>query len=159
MTAVFVDTNVLVYGEDGADPAKQARANQWLGVLWHRRLGRVSTQVLNEFYVNVTRKAKPPMPAGDARAQVRQYQHWLPWAIDHATVELAWSVESRFGLNYWDATIVAAAQALGCRYVLSEDMQHGQQIDSLQILNPFQVGPDILDAEPPAQTTPPGAKR
>jgi predicted nucleic acid-binding protein len=148
MTAVFVDTNVLIHSEDGADALKQARAIDWLRILWDRRLGRVSTQVLSEFYVNVTRKAEPPMASGDARAEVRRYQRWQPWAVDHATVESAWSVESRFGFSYWDSLIVAAAQAQRCRYLLTEDMQHGQQVDSVQILNPFLVGPEILDNDP-----------
>ena len=155
MTAVFVDTDVLIYSEDGANAHKQAQAIEWLRVLWDRRLGRVSTQVLSEFYVNVTRKAKPPMPSGDARAEVRRYQRWQPWAVDHATVESAWSVESRFGFSYWDSLIIAAAQAQGCRYLLTEDMQHGQQVDSVQILNPFLVGPEILDNDssvPPVLT-------
>jgi len=148
MTAVFVDTNVLIYSEDGRVPEKQAQALAWLRVLWQRRLGRLSTQVLNEFYTNVTRKIKPPMQPGDARAEVRRYQRWQPWAIDHPTVETAWSVESRFGFSYWDALIVASAQTLGCRYLLSEDLQHGQVVDSVQILNPFLVGPEILDGDP-----------
>lgn len=149
MSAVFVDTHVLLYSEDGADSAKQTQAIAWLQRLWQRRLGRLSTQVLNEFYVNATRKIKPAMPAGDARAEVRRYQRWEPWAIDHATVESAWSVESRYGLKYCDALIVAAAQAQGCRYLLSEDLQHQQQFDSVQVLNPFLVGPEVLDAPPP----------
>lgn len=146
MTAVFVDTNVLLYGEDGADPVKQARALDWLRALWLRRLGHLSTQVLNEFYNNATRKLKPPMPQGEARAEVRRYQRWQPWLLDHATVETAWAVQSRFGIGYWDALIVAAAQAQGCRYLLTEDMQHLQVMDRVQILNPFLVGPDVLDA-------------
>ena len=146
MTAVFVDTNVLLYSEDGAHRAKQARAVEWLHALWLRRLGRLSTQVLNEFYANATHKIKPPMPQGDARAEVRRYQRWQPWLLDHATVETAWSVQSRFGLSYWDALIVAAALAQGCRYLLSEDMQHLQVMDQMQIINPFLVGPELLDA-------------
>ena len=148
MNAVFVDTNVLLYSEDSADPAKQARAIDWLQALWRRRCGRLSTQVLNEFYVNATKKIRPPMPAGDARTEVRRYQGWQPWQIDQATVESAWGIESRFGLSYWDALIVASAQQLGCTYLLSEDMQHEQRIDGVQILNPFRVGPDVLDATP-----------
>ena len=146
MIAVFVDTNVLLYGEDAADAMKQAQAIAWLGELWKRRCGRLSTQVLNEFYVSATRKAKPPMPAGDARAEVRRYQRWQPWQVDHATVESAWAIESRFGLTYWNALIAAAAQQMGCRFLLSEDMQHEQQIDGVQIINPFLVGPGMLDA-------------
>ena len=148
MTAVFVDTNVLLYSEDGAHRAKQARAVEWLHALWLRRLGRLSTQVLNEFYANATHKIKPPMPQGDARAEVRRYQRWQPWLLDHATVETAWSVQSRFGLSYWDALIVAAALAQGCRYLLSEDLQHLQVMDQMQIINPFLVGPELLDAAP-----------
>jgi predicted nucleic acid-binding protein len=149
MTAVFVDTNVLIYSEDGVDPAKQAQAIVWLQALWTRRCGRLSTQVMNEFYVTATRKLKPAMAAGDARAEVRRYQRWLPWAPDHATVETAWAIESRFGYSYWNSLILASAQAQGCSHVLSEDMQHGQVIDSMQILNPFLVGPDALDPSSP----------
>ena len=148
MTAVFVDTNVLLYSEDGAHRAKQARAVEWLHALWSRRLGRLSTQVLNEFYANATHKIKPPMPQGDARAEVRRYQRWQPWLLDHASVETAWSVQSRFGLSYRDALIVAAAQAQGCRYLLSEDLQHLQVMDQMQVVNPFLVGPELLDAAP-----------
>lgn len=148
MTAVFVDTNVLIYSEDRSHAKKHAQAVEWLGELWRRRCGRLSTQVLNEFYVNVTKKIRPAMPNGDARAEVRRYQRWQPWAVDHATVESAWAIESRFGLSYRDALIVAAARQLGCETVLSEDMQHEQRIDSVQILNPFLVGPAILDTTP-----------
>ena len=149
MTAVFVDTNVLLYSEDGADKAKQARAIDWLQALWTKRCGRTSTQVLNDFYANATKKLKPAMPAGDARAEVRRYQRWQPWVLDHATVETAWAVESRFGFSYWDSLIVAAAKAQGCRYLLTEDLQHKQIIDSVQILNPFLVGPEVLDLAMP----------
>ena len=149
MTAVFVDTNVLLYSEDGADRAKQARAIAWLRALWTKRCGRVSTQVLNEFYATATKKLQPAMPAGDARAEVRRYQRWQPWVLDHATVETAWAVESRFGFSYWDSLIVAAAKAQGCRYLLTEDLQHEQTVDSVQILNPFLVGPDVLDLATP----------
>jgi predicted nucleic acid-binding protein len=147
-STVFVDTNVLIYGEDGADAAKQAVALGWLRELWLHRRGRLSVQVLHEFYVNATRKIRQPMSPGDARAEVRRYQRWQPWPNDHATVETAWAVESRYSLSYWDALIVAAAQAQGCRYLLSEDLQHEQQIDSVQIINPFLIGPELLDRAP-----------
>ncbi len=143
---VFVDTNVLVYAEDRAHPSKHEAARGWLRALWLRRLGRVSTQVLNEFYSVTTRKLKPAMPAGDARAEVRRYQRWQPWMVDHATVEAAWAVESRYGLSYWDALMVAAAQQQGCAALLTEDLQHDQVVDGVRILNPFLVGPEWLDA-------------
>jgi predicted nucleic acid-binding protein len=146
MTAVFVDTNVLLTSEDGAHPHKQARAIAWLTELWQRRCGRLSTQVLSEFYLNATRRVQPPMAAGDARAEVRRYQRWSPWVVDHATVETAWAIESRFGLSYGDALVVAAARHLRCRYLLSEDLEHGQRLDDVEVVNPFLQGPDLLDA-------------
>jgi predicted nucleic acid-binding protein len=147
MTMVFVDTNILVYSEDGADTAKQETAMAWLAVLWQRGIGRVSTQVLNEFYVVTTRKLRPPMPAGDARAEVRRYELWQPWQIDHATVESAWAVESRYGLPYWDSLMIASAQHLGCRYMLSEDLSHEQRYGAVQVINPFITPVTLLDAE------------
>ena len=146
MTSVFVDTNVLLYCFDDHDVPKRDRARAWVTACWQQRCGRLSTQVLNEFYSNARRKFPTAISAGDARAEVRRYQRWQPWQIDHATMETAWAVESRYQLNYWDALIVAAAQAQGCAYLLSEDLQHGQQIDSVKILNPFLVGPEALDA-------------
>jgi len=146
VSEVFLDTNVLLYAVDDKDSAKRDRARQWLTVCWQRRCGRLSTQVLNEFYANARKKFETAISAGDARAEVRRYQNWKPWVIDHPTVETAWAVESRYGLNYWDALIVASAQHQGCTVLLSEDLQHDQQIDSVRIVNPFLVGPELLDA-------------
>ncbi|WP_197046900.1 PIN domain-containing protein [Paucibacter sp. KBW04] len=134
---LFVDTSVLICSEDGADVAAREQVMAWLRQLWLRRLGRVSTQVLNDFYAQVTTRITPTMPNGDARAEVRRYQRWQPWAIDHATVESAWSIESRFGLAYVDALIVAAAKAQGCTRLLSLELPHELQLDSVQIINPL----------------------
>ena len=138
MTLVFVDTNVLISAEDGAEADKQHSALAWIERLWRARSGRLSTQVLNEFYVNVTRRLKPAMPQGDARARVRRYAAgWNPWQIDHATVETAWAMEARHGLQYWDCLVLAAAQHSGCTLVLSEDMQHEGRYGAVQVINPF----------------------
>jgi len=142
---VFVDASILIYSEDGADRAKQQAALAWLTVLWRRGLGRTSTQVLNEFYLLATRKIQPPMPAGDARAEVRRYALWQPWQTDHATVESAWAVESRYGLHYRDSLVVAAAQHLGCRYLLSENLAHEQHYGGVQVINPFKTGIELLE--------------
>ena len=146
MTPVFVDTSVLIRSEDGADLEARAQVLAWLTLLWQQRAGRVSTQVLNDFYRQVTTRIQPPMPNGDARAEVRRYQRWNPWAIDHATVESAWSIESRFGLTYADALIVAAAKAQGCELLLSLELPHQAQYDSVQILNPLLTGPETWTA-------------
>ncbi len=142
---VFVDTNVLLCADDAHDLPRQARAREWLQALWQRRAGRLSTQVLGDYYVTATRTFG--MPLGDARAKVRRFQLWQPWQIDHQTVETAWGVEARFGLNYWDALIVAAAAQSGATHVLTVDLQptqHLQQIDGVTILNPFLATPADL---------------
>jgi predicted nucleic acid-binding protein len=146
MSGVFVDANILVCSEDGVDPARREVACQWLGVLWQRGIGRLSTPVLNEFYVTVTRRLRPPMPGGDARAEVRRYEQWQPWQIDHGTVESAWAVESRYGLHFWDALVVASAQHLGCKLLLSEDLPHGQLYGEVQVINPFNASLSLLDS-------------
>jgi predicted nucleic acid-binding protein len=141
---LFVDTNVLLYAADDRDIVKRDRARQWLAVCWSRRCGRLSTQVLNEFYSNARKKFSSALSAGDARAEVRRYQLWQPWVIDHATVESAWAAESRWKLSYWDALMVAAAQQQGCTYLVTEDLQHDQMMDGVRVINPFLVGPDVL---------------
>lgn len=146
---VFVEASLLLHCVDDVDLGKRDRARQWMTVLWTRRCGRLSVPVLQDFYSNARERFPSALAAGDARAEVRRYQHWQPWSIDHATLETAWAVESRFGLAWRDALAVAAAQQQGCRYLLCEHLPHGQQIDGVQILNPFVVGPDCLDAPTP----------
>jgi predicted nucleic acid-binding protein len=143
---VFVDTNVLLCAVDDREPPKRDRARAWVAACWERRCGCISTQVLSEFYSNARRRFSTAISSGDARALVRRYQHWRPWAIDQPTVETAWAVETRYSLNYWDALMIAAAQHQGCTLMLSEGLPHDQQIDSVRIVNPFLVGPELLDA-------------
>lgn len=131
----FVDTAVLLAVDDAHDAARRATARAWMEALWQHRCGRVSTQVLSEYYVTATRHFG--MSAGDARAKLRRYQLWKPWQVDHQTVETAWGVEARFCLPYWDALVVAAAAQSGARYVLSTDLAHLQQIDGVTVFNPF----------------------
>ena len=147
MTAplLFVDTNVVLYSIDDLDPQKRDRAQGWLATCWTRQCGRVSTQVLNEFYWNARRKFSSRLSADEARQIVRRYQYWSPWQIDQHTVETAWEAESRWQLSYWDALMVAAAQQQGCNLLLTEDLQHDQQFDGLRVVNPFVLGPESVD--------------
>lgn len=143
---VFVDTNVLVYADDLADARKNQRANEWLDALWAAHSGRLSTQVLNEYYATVTRKLSARLTQGDARAKVRRFQLWQPWQVDHQTVETAWGLEARFQLSWWDSLIAASASQSGCRILLTEDLQHAQQLGGLTVVNPFIAAPEtVLD--------------
>jgi predicted nucleic acid-binding protein len=145
---VFVDTNVILYTFDPRYPDKQARARDWLRVCWLRRCGRVNSQVMNEFYANARGRFSKAVSVEEARAEVRRYQQWKPWQVDHATVETAWALESRYRISYWDALMVASAQHIGCSWLLTEDLQHGMHIEPLRILNPFLADPEILDRTP-----------
>lgn len=136
MTAlVFVDTNVLIYAVDEAHPKKQAAAAAWRAALWKTQRGRVSFQVLQEFYVKVTQKW--PETSGQARAEVRDLLTWNPVAVNSDMMESAWKLQDRFRFSFWDSLIVAAAQAAECRYLLTEDLQHDQELDGLTVVNPF----------------------
>jgi len=142
MTAlVFVDTNVLVYARDRTDHEKHSQALEWIVALWQERAGRLSWQVLQEYYVTVTRKLDPPRPRADARDDITSLASWRPIPIGIETVDAAWAVEDRFGLSWWDALIVATAQAGGCDYLLSEDLQDGQRFDSVTVVSPFTRAP------------------
>lgn len=142
--SAFVDTNVLVYARDTGAGHKHAGARAWMDRLWQTGQGRLSTQVLNEYYVTVTRKLDPGMTIDAARADVRDLLTWHPVPVDAELVTQAWAVEDRFGLSHWDSLIVAAAHALGCRQLLSEDLQENQDLDGLVVINPFTREPDDI---------------
>lgn len=138
---VFVDTNVLVYGRDESEPDKQPVAARWLGYLWKSGEGRLSVQVLQEYYVTVTRKLRPGLPAGQARSDVRDLHSWRPVQIDGALLEIAWANQDRFDVSFWDALIVAAAQEAGCETLLTEDLSAGMDLDGVVVVNPFTSEP------------------
>jgi predicted nucleic acid-binding protein len=145
MTArVFVDTNVLVYRRDKADPRKHKKALEWIEYLWRERSGRLSIQVLQEFYVTVTQKLEPRMPKETARHDVRDLISWKPVVADAKLVQEAWSAQDKHKTSWWDSLIIAAAQSAGCRYLLSEDLQEGQAFDELEVINPFMRDPDFV---------------
>lgn len=134
---VFVDTNILVYARDASEGAKQRAAAAWMKRLWQDRRGRISIQVLQEYYVVVTRKLKPGLPATTAQADLRYLMTWDPVVTDIGLLESAWALERQYDLSFWNATVVAAAQRVNAGYLLSEDMQHGHTIGSVRITNPF----------------------
>ena len=133
----FVDTNVFVYGRDSSEPEKQPRASLWIASLWKSRAGVLSIQVLNEYYYTVTQKLNPGMTREEARSDVASLMSWNPLPIEGRVVQRGWLLQDRFGLSWWDALIVAAAQLSGSKYLLSEDLQDEQNYDGLIVLNPF----------------------
>jgi len=143
MTAkVFVDTNVLVYWRDASEPDKQAQALAWMAALWERRTGRLSFQVLQEFYVTVTAKLALGLSPESARLNVRQLLAWKPVTVDDRLLEEAWRLQDRYRFPWWDALIAAAAQISACGYLLSEDFQDGMEMGDLKVVNPFLNRPE-----------------
>lgn len=132
---VFVDTNVLLYALDDAVPAKYDQARAWLARLWTTGTGRVSWQVLHEFYFNATRKLGHPPAA--MRQQVVRFASWKPGDVSLALLQRAWHWMDRANLAYWDALIVAAAEDCGATLLLSEDLQHGRRFGHCVVQNPF----------------------
>ena len=147
MVAVFVDTNVLVYARDAAYPEKQVQAMRWLEALWASRAGRLSHQVLNEYYDVVTRRLQPGLDRATARADVRRLLVWDPVVVDRRVIEGAWTLQDRFQTSWWDALIVSAAREAGCGFLVSEDMQHDAQLGTVRVIDPFRARPeDVLVA-------------
>lgn len=142
---IFVDTSVLLHSVDERDAAKQARAREWLTWCWQTRSGRISSQVLNELYHQAVSRFDGPRLLPQVRAQVRRLRVWLPPHLDAYTVDGSWDLQDRYGLGYWDALILSSAHQQGCRYLLTEALPHGQQMDAVQTINPFLVAPTELD--------------
>ncbi len=132
----FVDSNVLIYAHDVDASAKHQAAKNVLRELWSERTGVLSTQVLQEFYVNVTRKIPRPISRGSARLVVSTYS---VWCIDTTPAEIstAFQIEDASKIGFWDALIVASALKSGAARILSEDLNAGQMIAGIRIEDPF----------------------
>jgi predicted nucleic acid-binding protein len=141
---VLVDTNVLLYQHDARQQEKQERARAWMAMLWRTRRGRINSQVLSEFYVNATEKLKPGLSRKAARESVATLSAWAPFASDGRTIEVAWEIQDRHQLSWWDALIMASASINTCKYLLTEDLQHDQSVRGVTVVNPFAVSPESL---------------
>ena len=140
----FVDTNILIYTRDSTETEKQPKAKQWVSNLWENECGRISAQVMNEYYVTVTQKLRPGLSKEQARSDLRALSVWQPLEISTTLIESAWDIQDQYGYSWWDTLIISSALFLDCRYLLSEDMQHKQEISNLTIINPFLVDWDLL---------------
>ena len=135
----FVDTNVLVYAHDVSAGAKHTQARALLAGLWESGNGCLSVQVLQEFYVTVTRKVSRPLPPEVARQRVEDLGYWLVHSPTAADVVEAISLHQSHRLSFWDALILTSAAKLGCAVLWSEDLNPGQTIGSLRVENPFRA--------------------
>lgn len=135
----FVDTNVLIYAHDADAGQKHEIARNVVRELWSEREGVLSMQVLQEFYVNVTRKIATPLPRVMARTIIESYRNWC---VQTTTEEIttAFRIEDEAHLGFWDALVVAAASKSGAVRLISEDLNPGQTILGVRVENPFAAG-------------------
>ncbi|HOD35379.1 MAG TPA: PIN domain-containing protein [Syntrophales bacterium] len=132
---IFVDTNILIYAHGLDAGTKHDRASSILAGLWEEQTGIISVQVLQEFYVNVTRKIPHPISPAAARGIIRNYLAWRVETNDPATILLASEIEERNRLSFWNAMIVASASRAGAEKILTEDFSHGQVLKGMLIEN------------------------
>jgi predicted nucleic acid-binding protein len=132
----FIDTSVLIYAHDIDANAKHKIAKEVLQELWSERTGVLSTQVLQEFYVNVIRKIPSPLSKDLARLVVSSY---AIWCLETTPTEIlaAFRIEDESRIGFWDALIVSSAAKLGATRILSEDLNAGQRIAGILVVNPF----------------------
>jgi len=132
----FVDSTILIYAHDSDAKSKHAVAKSVLAELWSDRTGVLSVQVLQEFYVNVTRKIALPISKAAARSVVNSYAIWSAETTP-AEISMAFRIEDESRIGFWDALIVASALRRGATRILSEDLNSGQMIAGVRIENPF----------------------
>ena len=136
---IFVDTNILIYAHDlDAGPRHDIAASD-VEELWENENGVMSTQVLQEFYVNVTKKISKPLSQARARGIIENYLSWHIEVNEPDTVLLASEIEERHLLSFWDALIIATACRAKVYKILTEDLNHGQEIEGILIENPFVI--------------------
>ncbi len=133
----FVDTNILVYGQDGRDPAKQRRAQQLAAELVESGTGVISTQVMQEFYVTVTGKLR--LAPAEAKAVLRTLAAFEIVQVTPGMVQEAVDCAVLNKISFWDALIIVAAETAGCTTLYSEDLGSGQTILGVKVVNPFVV--------------------
>ncbi|OBK21237.1 twitching motility protein PilT [Mycobacterium asiaticum] len=133
----FVDTNILLYAYDVGAGEKHDRASALIDRLWREHRGAISVQVLQEFYVNVTRKAAKTIAPEDAVDRLKSLVRWRVHSPLPDDVIAAAALSSRHQLSFWDAMIVRSAAELRCDTLWTEDLNHGQVIDGVRLTNPF----------------------
>jgi len=134
---VFVDTNILVYAHDLSAGRRHDRARAVVESLWENETGVISTQVFQEFYVTITRKIKHPLHPARAREIIRNYLAWPIQINDPEMTIRASEIEEKHKLSFWDSMIIAAAMQMHAKKIITEDLNHGQIIEGIEIENPL----------------------
>lgn len=140
----FIDTNVLLYAKDRTSPSKLKAARQWLSALLDKNVAILSAQSLREYYVNALRQDRSAGAVSALRAYMAALDEVVPDELRTDHLALAWELQDRHRVSFWDALLLASALVSGCTIFLSEDMNGGQKIEKLTIVNPFTTAPEAV---------------
>lgn len=133
----FVDTNIFLYAYDNSEPVKQKQAQALIRELWQIKRGCLSIQVLQELYVNLTRKVKHPVDKGTAIKIISDLGQWKYYSPDLLSLQEAAKIEESYNISFWDALIICSAWQLKCLTLWSEDLNSGQEYHGVKAVNPF----------------------
>jgi predicted nucleic acid-binding protein len=133
----FLDTNILVYAHDESAGKKYEKAKALVQELWDSKMGCLSVQVLQEFYVTITKKVAVPLDIDMAAKIIEDLSYWKIYAPEAKDVLNAIDLQRRYQLPFWDAMIVWSAAESGCDIIWSENLNPGQIYAGVKLLNPF----------------------
>jgi len=133
----FVDTNLLVYAYDSSAGKKWRTSLEVLSLLWSHRTGVLSTQVIQELFVSLTQKVKNPILPETAKEIISDLLRWPLVVNDGGNILRAVDLQIKYHFSFWDSLILQAAITSKSEFLLSEDFQDGQVVESVTILNPF----------------------
>ncbi|MDT8450795.1 MAG: PIN domain-containing protein [Wenzhouxiangellaceae bacterium] len=142
-TDCFLDTNVLVYAV-ASDPAQESKRAAALALIEREEFA-LSAQVLQEFFVTVTRKLDRSLSGAQAMEWIEQFEAFPCMPVDAALVKIAAEISERYRISYWDGAVIAAARRAGAAVLYSEDLNDGQIYDSVRVVNPFANGTMVQD--------------
>ncbi len=134
---IFIDTNILVYAHDLDAGIKHETANKTVSDLWEKKSAVISTQVLQEFYVTLSKKIPKPLSGNTVRGIIKSYLSWEIIVNEPKLILQASEIEESYKISFWDALIVAAAFSGNASTIMTEDLNSGQYIEGILIKNPF----------------------
>lgn len=135
--AQFTDTNIVIYAYDSHAGVKHSQAKDLMAELWRTETGRLSIQVLQEFYVNVTRKIAEPLDISTATQVISDLSQWKIHSPTAQDILHAIRIQQHYQISFWDALIVCSAASLDCAVLWSEDLNPGQTYEGVLVKNPF----------------------
>jgi predicted nucleic acid-binding protein len=133
----FVDTNILIYAHDASDLQKHERAVKLIEKLWDERRGVLSTQVLQEFAINLRKNLQVRLSSLEVKKRVQNYLAWEIVINPPRSVLHALEIEEKYQISFWDALIIRAAESASCEILYSEDLSHGQKYEGVLVVNPL----------------------